>query len=136
MGYRAEVVGQLERELAGRCVRSTAAVTGAHVAAVADSSAVQVGSSLYTAQLAVSVNTTAARSCRGVSLIILHLRICAHTALCICAARRLDTSITLQVEKFHADAEERRREREAARARREAAQAARCGTRLRSCFSG
>jgi hypothetical protein len=39
---------------------------------------------------------------------------------------RLDTSIALQVEKFHADAEERRKEKEAARIRREAAQAARC----------
>lgn len=42
--------------------------------------------------------------------------------------RRLDTSIALQVEKFHADAEERRKEKEAARIRREAAQAARCAS--------
>jgi hypothetical protein len=40
----------------------------------------------------------------------------------------LDTSIALQVEKFHADAEERRKEKEAARIRREAAQAARCAS--------
>jgi hypothetical protein len=38
---------------------------------------------------------------------------------------RLDTSIALQIEKFHADAEERKKEKEAARLRREAAQAAR-----------
>lgn len=38
----------------------------------------------------------------------------------------MDTSIALQVEKFHADADERRKEKEAARIRREAAQAARC----------
>uniref|UniRef100_A0A383VPI7 PHD-type domain-containing protein n=1 Tax=Tetradesmus obliquus TaxID=3088 RepID=A0A383VPI7_TETOB len=38
---------------------------------------------------------------------------------------RLDTSIALQIEKFHADAEERKKEKEAARMRREAAQAAR-----------
>lgn len=47
--------------------------------------------------------------------------VCLPTCAC-----RLDTSIALQVEKFHADAEERRREKEAARIRREAAQAARC----------
>lgn len=55
--------------------------------------------------------------------------------LCVCVAllppcavlcARLDTSIALQVEKFHADAEERRKEKETARIRREAAQAARC----------
>jgi hypothetical protein len=41
------------------------------------------------------------------------------------ACCRLDTSIALQIEKFHADAEERKKEKEAARMRREAAQAAR-----------
>jgi hypothetical protein len=46
----------------------------------------------------------------------------------ISLVRRLDTSIALQMEKFHADAEGKRREKEAARARREAAQAARYGT--------
>lgn len=45
---------------------------------------------------------------------------------CAVFCARLDTSIALQVEKFHADAEERRKEKEAARIRREAAQAARC----------
>lgn len=39
--------------------------------------------------------------------------------------RRLDTSIAIQIEKFHADAEERKKEKEAARLRREAALAAR-----------
>eukprot|EP00879_Flechtneria_rotunda_P023010 GHRR01024322.1.p1 GENE.GHRR01024322.1~~GHRR01024322.1.p1 ORF type:complete len:526 (+),score=186.96 GHRR01024322.1:244-1821(+) len=38
---------------------------------------------------------------------------------------RLDTSIQIQIEKFHADAEERKKEKEAARLRREAAIAAR-----------
>lgn len=42
-----------------------------------------------------------------------------------CHHNRLDTSIALQVEKFHADAEERRKEKEAARMQREAAHVAR-----------
>jgi hypothetical protein len=51
-----------------------------------------------------------------------HTHTHAHTP----CARSLDSSIQLLAEKYHADAEERRREREAARLRREAAQAARC----------
>lgn len=73
-----------------------------------------------TVRLYKRVHTSAATSCLIVGGWCWQ---CACFASCRC---RLDTSIALQVEKFHADAEERRKEKEAARIRREAAQAARC----------